>query len=48
MSRTKDPNSFKQKCINNGVSPDIAYNYRIKHLELTDDQIIEYCRQKIK
>lgn len=35
-----------QKCINHGISYSKASSYRYTHPELTDNQIIEYYKQK--
>ena len=38
--------SFRQKCIDNNINHDEAKRYKHLHLELTDEQIIEFFLQR--
>lgn len=37
--------TFKQKCIENNINYNTAKGYKLRHSELTNDQIIEYYKQ---
>lgn len=39
-------NSFAKKCRDNNIDCSKAYKFRAKHSDLTDEQIIEYYRNK--
>lgn len=46
MKKSSDIQSFRKKCINANINYNTAKSYKLKHKELTDEQVIQYYKYK--
>ena len=46
MSNSQNKQSFRSKCLSANINYNTAKSYKLRHKKLTDEQIIEYYKNK--